>query len=377
MSANFLHISMIMFATQQRLRACVRSHLRQSVHQRLSSNRRIHWFTYVSIGLLALCMAQPRLDAQIITPPPAGPNTVVGVVVDTADFPIADVTVMLRALGRQTRTLPDGTFRFDSVPAGTHEISARGVGLIVGVQPVVVGPRGGAARIMMFRFGSALAAMVTTATRGGLGGVIADTSYQALPEVTITAVGGAEVATTDSLGAFFMPLKPGRYLLRLDKEGYARQTVGVTIPETEGRRIAAWLKPQEGPTDHMMGKELFDLNERMLRVSPVSTKFMTREDMEEQSIVDLRALAARYSTGRITQECLVKIGGTYNTMVPLGSLTASDIEFVEVYLPTTIGSVRSGTSINKMETKITTSTFDRPPARAECGNVGFVAWLRN
>lgn len=104
---------------------------------------------------------------------------------------------------------------------------------------------------------------------------------------------------------------------------------------------------------------------------------MTREDMERLGIVDLQALALRYGTGRLSPECEVLVGGTFNRRVPLGRLTAADIEFVEVYLPTGIGATRSGTSINGMETKLTTSTFDRPVASPDCGNVGLIAWLRN
>lgn len=333
--------------------------------------------TCVVLVLFASCLAWPRIDAQIVTPPPAGPNTVVGVVVDTSDIPLADVTVMIRSLNRQTRSRSDGTFRFDSIPMGTHEISARSVGLIVGVQKVLVGSDGAAVRIMMIRYGTALAAMVTTASRGGLSGVIGDTAYKAIEGATVQPLGGTGRGVTDSLGAFFVPLRPGRYLLRIEKEGYLRQTIGVTIPETEGRHIAAWLKPEDGPPDHVMGQQLFDLNQRILRVSPVSSKFLTREDMEERGIVDLQALALRYGTGAITPECMVTIGGRFGGGVPLGTLTASDIEFIEVYLPTGIGQTRGGTSIGGNSTKFETVTFSRPSASKACGNVGLVAWLRN
>ncbi|MBL0169977.1 MAG: carboxypeptidase regulatory-like domain-containing protein [Gemmatimonadaceae bacterium] len=263
----------------------------------------------VATMLFAL-MALHGIGAQTSRPQPRNTGAITGTVVDTNGVPIAEVTVTLVKTQRRTLTGVDGSFRFDSIPLGTHEVSARGVGLIGGVQRVTVGPNGGSVTIVMIRFSTSLPSMVTVATQGGLSGVIGDTAYHALAGVVITAVGGSQIAKTDSTGAFAMPLKPGRYLIRLERDGYLRQTMGVTIPETEGRRIAAWLAPQEGAPNHAEAQNMFDLGQRMIHLSHVSAKFYSREDLVQQGIVDLQALAIRWGTGRLTVECMVSINGS-------------------------------------------------------------------
>jgi hypothetical protein len=324
----------------------------------------------------AALLAVSSVGAQLAPPPLGGARTLVGVVADTSGTPLADVTVQLLKSTRRANTNQQGLFRFDSLPPGTYAVSARGVGLIAATQNVVVGPAGGSVAITMIRFLTSLPSMITTAERGGLSGVIGDTTYHALANVVVTAVGGSHVAKTDSMGAFWMPLKSGHYMIRLEREGFARQTVGVTIPDNEGRRIAAWLAPQDGETSHQEAQQLFDLGQRIMRVSPASSRFYSREDFTTQGIIDLQALVSRWSTGHITQDCMVTLKPS-NDSVPVTSLTAADIEFVELYLPTKIGSVRGGTSINGHRTKFTTQTSVQPAAPAACGNVGLLVWLRN
>lgn len=338
------------------------------------------WRGWQRLPLLTACalalMAVSSLGAQVTPPPRGGPRTLVGVVTDTTGRPLANVTVQLRRTTRRASTNEEGLFRFDSLPLGTYAVSARGVGLIAATQNVVVAADGGSVAIAMIRFSTSLPSMVTTAERGGLSGVIGDTAYHALANVVVTAVGGSHLATTDSTGAFWMPLKPGHYMIRLERDGFARQTMGVTIPDNEGRRIAAWLTPQDGEPSHLESQQLFDLGQRMMRVSPASSRFYSREDFTKQGIIDLQALVLRWSTGRLTPECMVALMPSNDT-VPVSSLAAADIEFVELYLPTKIGSVRGGTSINGHRTKFTTPTFSQPAAPRECGNVGLVVWLRN
>jgi len=314
-------------------------------------------------------------SAQNQAPQPAGPNTLVGIVTDTAGIPLQDVDVLIVVLQRSTRTRADGSFRFDSIPVGSYDVRPRRIGFIGATPTVKVASNGGTVLIKLIRFGQALPSVVTVAALGGLSGVIGDTVFRALPNVLVTAIGAAQTTKSDSAGAFFMPLKPGRYLIRLDLNGYERQTVGVTLPDSAGRRIAAWLAPRKGPANHLEANLLFELGQRVVRVSPASSKFLTREDLEQQGVVDLQALALRWGNGRLTGECTVALGGT-TVSVPISQLTTPDIEFVELYLPSKIGSVRGGTSINGQETKFITSTTMQPAAKAACANLALIVWLR-
>lgn len=327
--------------------------------------------------LLGVSLSPLMVAAQGIAPRPLGPNTLSGLVTDTLGRPIANADVFVAELRRRTRTSPDGAFRFDSVKTGSYDVSARSIGYIARTYRVAVRADGGSVYIRMIRIGISLPSMITTAERGGLSGIIGDTAYRAMPGVRVTVMGTSSTAFTDSAGAFFLPLKPGRYMVRLELEGHARQLIGVTIPENEGRRIAAWMAPRFSSPNPQEGANLFELNQRIMRMSPASSKYFSREDMDRQGIADLQELARRWAVGPISPDCFVKINGGPR-QVALWELTAADLEFVEVYLPSNVGGAgtRGVTSINGMPTRMTTSTSVRPSTSKDCGNLGLIAWLR-
>ena len=62
-------------------------------------------------------------------------------------------------------------------------------------------------------------------------------------------------------GRYMLPLKPGRYMVELKREGFTRQVIGVTIPENEGRKIAAWMVPQQGRANPLEGANLFEMSQ--------------------------------------------------------------------------------------------------------------------
>jgi len=331
----------------------------------------------LALAVLISLTAGTVMQAQGIAPKPAGPNTLTGLVSDTLGNPIPDADVFINELRRRTRTLADGSFRFDSVKTGTYDVGARIIGYVARTYRVPVRNDGGSVYIRMIRIGFSLPSMVTRAERGGLSGVIGDTAYAAMPDVRITVMGAAGATRTDSSGAFFLPLRPGRYMVRIERDGYARQVLGVTIPDGEGRRIAAWMVPQSGSANPQEGANLFELNQRLIRMSPASSKFFSREDLERQGVPDLQALARRWSVGQITPDCMVTVNGGPRRL-PLWQLTASDLEFVEVYLPSNVGGAgnRGVTSLNGMRTTSTTSTSMRPSVSRDCGNLALIAWLR-
>jgi hypothetical protein len=327
--------------------------------------------------LLGISLSPLMVAAQGIAPRPAGPNTLSGMVTDTLGQPIANADVLIAELRRRTRTASDGAFRFDSVKAGSYSVSARSIGYVARSYRVNVRDDGGSVYIRMIRIGISLPSMITTAERGGLSGIIGDTAYRAMAGVRVTVMGTSSTAFTDSAGAFFLALKPGRYMGRLDLEGHTRQLIGVTIPENEGRRIAAWMAPQFSASNAQEGANLFELNQRLMRMSPASSKYFSREDMERQGIADLQELARRWAVGPISPDCFVRVNGGPR-QVALWELTAADLEFVEVYLPSNVGGAgtRGVTSINGMPTRMTTSTSVRPQSSRDCGNLGLIVWLR-
>ena len=329
-----------------------------------------------ALGVFVVGTMSNVATGQSIAPKPAGPGTLIGMVTDTLGQPLADVSVELASVKRRTRTNADGAFRFDSLKAGPFEVTTRKLGYVAEMYGVTVRPEGGSLYIKMVRLGTYLPSMVSTAERGGLSGILGDTTYRPVGGVKVRVLGTAFAAESDSTGAFFLPLSPGQYMVVLERDGFARQRVGVSIPENEGRKIAAWMVPMIGRPNPLEGANLFDLGQRTMRVSPATSRFLTREDMQKQGLDELQEVARLYA-GRLPQpDCMVIINGGPR-MLPLWQISAADVEFVEVYLPSNVGGagVRGVTSIAGRPTTLTTSTSVRPPISQECG-VGLIAWLR-
>ncbi|MCC6242643.1 MAG: carboxypeptidase regulatory-like domain-containing protein [Gemmatimonadaceae bacterium] len=331
-----------------------------------------------ALGLLFTLVAPVLVGAQSIGPKPVGPNTITGVVTDTLGMPLADVELVIDALRRRARTRDDGSFRFDSIPIGTHALNARKLGYVASAYRVRVREDGGSVYIRMIRYTTVLPSMVTRATSIGVSGVIGDTAFRALPDVSVSILGGGKRVTTDSSGAFFVPLSPGRYMVRLEREGFARQTIGVTVDDTAGRRIAAWMVPAQGRANPLESVRLFDLNQRMIRANPVSSRFVTREDMLTQGIEEVAQLARRYAQGIVAPDCMVDVNGDPRNQIPLWQLSANMVEFVEIYFPSNVGdaSARGVTSINGNRQTLSTSTSTTPRVSGPCGKLALIAWLR-
>lgn len=126
----------------------------------------------------------------------------------------------------------------------------------------------------------------------------------------------------------------------------------------------------------MMGVALFDLDQRIMRMSPVNTKFFTRQDLEDKGILDLNGLARRWASGQLNGDCRVGVGGSM-AKIPISTLLASDIEFIELYMAGGGGAPRGTTSINGTNSQIMASTSVRPTVTSDCGHLAFIVWLRN
>lgn len=269
--------------------------------------------------------------AQVVAPKPEGPGTLVGLVVDSLGRPVANATVYIVSPRRSKVTRANGSFRFDSLPEGKYRVGARAIGYISGTGEVPVDAKGGAAIIEMTRFSTTLPSVSTTATRTGLSGVIADTSYRALDSVSVHAVGSGVGSTmTNSKGEFYLPVKPGDYIVRIERRGYAHQLIGVTVPPREGRRIAAWMSPSLRGRTAMDGKAFFDMEQRLIRRSPAYSKVYSHTELTRLGIPDALQAWQRF-LGRQAgpDECAYLNGGPQS--VPLWALDVAEIESFEVY----------------------------------------------
>ena len=331
------------------------------------------------LGLLAaatLSVFAPHssLDAQ----EPSLPSAIVGVVRDQAGRPIGDADVLVYQLQMRARSRADGTFRFDLKP-GKYTIEVRHLGYKAVTSKVTVKEAPLSVAIQMERVPFFLPSVLTTADRGGLSGVIADTAYKPVAKVRVTVLGANASAETDSAGAFFMPVKPGHYMVELKRDGYARQLVGVTVPETTGRKLAAWMVPTKN-ADPREGAMLFDLPHRVNMANVVWDKFYTREDMEALNVRDVRMLTSNAAMKLSAPDCKVFINGDQTKWMPMWTLKTEDVEFVEVHIakpdiPKGDAASSTGGSNDKLVSLKKASSGFGPPESSDCPAT-VIAWLR-
>ena len=133
------------------------------------------------------------------------------------------------------------------------------------------------------------------------------------------------------------------------------------------------MVPQDGPPNPVEGRDLFEMDQRMIREHGIGTRYYSREDLEKSGEQFLEGIARRVANGR-TNDCMVTVGGT-NHALPLWALTTAELEFVEIYLPSRTGG-GAPTSINGHPTKFKTVTSMRPGTSSGCGNLALVVWLK-
>ena len=331
------------------------------------------------------------LPASLLAQPPvptAKPGSLSGRIVDEVGRPIEDADVLLYQTQQRVRSRADGAFSFDALSTGKYTLEARHLGFKMQTVKVTLKDSGAVTTIKLQRIPFFLPAVLTTADRGGLSGVISDTGYKALTGVSVQVIGANANAQSDSTGAFFIPLKVGSYLVELKKSGFARQLISVTVPPEEGRKLAAWMVPQKSGGEAVLGKNIFDLRERVNAANKLWSSYYTREDMKNMNVPDIRTLGSRVNKKLMNPDCPVMVNGDPNHTVPLWSLTVDELEFVEVYIdkyaikgdPRTNAADLGGKS-SKPQAGASTALAQHKADMARepstpCG-IALVAWLRN
>jgi hypothetical protein len=308
----------------------------------------------LALGLgLGLWFARPaaaqdppvRLPGMVITASPLpGPRVLTGVVRDTSGDPVNGVEITIPDLKRRLYNDADGLFRFDSMPRGKHRLRARKIGYAPQVREVVVGDSGAVAEFEIVPFARALPPMVTSAERGGLSGVVGDTAFRTLPGAAVRLLGHGMHTTTDSLGTFFIPAKPGVYMVAITKEGYGDRMVGVTIPEDSGRRIMAWLQPSSGSVEVRAVHNVEDLRYRIAWMKKSESVLYTRDQLlalDIEWLYDAVAMTgAKFgATEAYSRDCNVMVNGG-PLIRNLATITIDEVESLEVY-PGSIGGKRT------------------------------------
>jgi hypothetical protein len=263
-----------------------------------------------------------------------GPRLVVGIVVDTSGNPLAGAEVTIPGLARRLYTQADGSFRFDSIPRGKHDMRARKMGFAALVKKVEVDAAGGVGEFQLAPVTQALPSMVSSASRGGIDGHVSDMEDRDVTGATVRVLGSGLTAITDQNGNFSFAVDSGRYMLGIVKDSFVSRVVGLTVPKDSGRHVEAWMvRGQPDSFEKMWVVE--NLRERQAWTREQDRVLFTHEDLAVlgiEWIYDAIALtqAKFHPPSPYSRDCRVVVDGGPET-VNLPTLTIDDVESVEVY----------------------------------------------
>lgn len=271
-----------------------------------------------------------RVTAEV---EPPGPGRLAGVVRDTFSIAIGGVEITLPGLQKRAVSDSAGRFRIEGVRAGKHEVRARKIGYAPQIQTAVVDANGGVLSFELLPRMTSLPPAISSAARGGLSGVVGDTGYRAIAHAEVRILGKPERATTDSLGQFFFPVGPGRYVVAIRQEGFQDKIVSVTIPADSGRHMTIVMPPHDRTVREAWNIDDFD-RRMALRTSTGSWVF-THDDLENLGFgwatdaVDqgLGRAGARFG---MAAGCYATLNGGPDG-VEIATLTVDEIETVEIY----------------------------------------------
>ena len=321
--------------------------------------------------LTSVVVAQSTVGQQP-APQPAGPRTLVGVVRDTLGNPVDSVEVLIGSIQRRTRSGADGGFRFDDIKPGSYQVAARRPGYYPQANPVVVDDKGGVVTFSLVPSVRALPPVVTSVALGGLSGVTGDTAYNIVEGARISVVASDRRAVSDSMGRFYLPLKSGKYMVKVERSGYRSRLVTVTIPNDSGRRMTVWLTPATRGQNARDAMILDALEARLATRNPVWSSIHTREDINRLGIQDgvqLARIGANSWTGTMDDRCMAIIDGG-PARAPLWSIDAADVEMMETYVPRP--TPRAPNSIHGNAVTVAAAA----PNDDHCGRTKVYVWLR-
>jgi hypothetical protein len=310
---------------------------------------RYGWSTAVVLGALLSLAAAARAQRGDIRY--GGARTVVGVVRDSAGAVIDSADVYIGDL--KIRALSDsaGRFSFNAVKPGAHSVAVRRIGFYPQKRDVFVGDSGGVVLFELVPLSRRLPTIVATATRGGISGVVGDTSFRVIPGVNVRMLAGSHHATTDSIGRFFIDAPPGKYMLRVSGEGYAPRLVSVTVPKDSGRQIQVFLSPADQGGAVREEVAIFDLGQRLARRSAAYSAIFTREDIAKLKGRDLASIAASGANTRVDDtRCEATIAGV-GVSLPIWAVDPDEVEVMEVYASRPTRSTVTSINLNGVRTQ--------------------------
>lgn len=273
--------------------------------------------------------------------------TLRGTVRDSSGAPVSGVEVILSQERRRVVTDSLGRYVVGDLPRRTVLVRFRRLGYGPQLREVDLSRGDATFGIVVERVPFTLAPQVVSASRGGLTGVVGDTSYRAIADAEVRLIGYGRETRTDATGAFAFDVPAGQYQVRVRRIYYGQKMFSVTVPKDSGRHVTVWLVPFDStlpkPFLAMMGG--FD-GRQELRMTALArrtarrtlpARYFGRDELERSGAEWVIDLVPRLGVGvpMATDVCVILNGGpqvTYADMVAV-----SELDAVEIYPP---GSLR-------------------------------------
>ena len=290
---------------------------------------------------LALC----ALFAAVALAPPriAGAQakeTVSGVVRDaTSGQPLigAIVTLGTGESARTTRTEEKGAFSFANVVIGSYVVDTRRLGYEPARRKIDVVPETAPIEITLTRVATLDTVRVRGAEQAIYGAVGTSTDLRPLLNAIVQVYGSTTgEAKVDSTGHFFFPVKTsGAYLVRAKVDGYAAQTVSVTVPHNEGVEVALLLDSTANGSSHMLEAGYADFRSRLL-VRRQASALVPRSELLEHDAGEMLT-AIQFARSFVTRPlrmgptACIFVDGNPRPGYSLRAVEPREVEAVELY----------------------------------------------
>ncbi len=266
-----------------------------------------------------------------------GPRTVSGIVRSAGQEPIAGALVIVDSAQvlHGARTGADGRFRLPNIPSGQHTIEVASTGYRTWSREFDVADADVQFDVVLQR---ALTQLDTVAVRAGrtgvYGQVIRSTDLAPLDSVTVSVLGAHLATVTDTAGRYDLPgVKPGNYVVRLTRAGYAERTRSITVERNKGYEFRPLLYPD--PEERLNARRTILLDEMDRRVRERQSLLIPRSELGSNPRGDLSLYANRARTALIKSISIpdgscIFVDGRPIPGFPLHAFSVGDVESVEV-----------------------------------------------
>ena len=226
-------------------------------------------------------------------------GSITGTVRDSAGVALAGAEVILG--NKRLLTTPQGGFRFDSLPLGTHLITIRLVRYAALRSSVSVRTGSREYNYVLHAAPQVLSTLKVEARRVAIYGTVGDSGFTPLAGVKVQLVGrGGGEAITDSGGRFAFPrASQGQYVVRTVLPGYAEERLFVELKKGEGVELAIRLRPSRAIASRADDAAVHDLGRRL--VANLAGDRLNSSQLERYGslgLCDMPGIVARLNASR-------------------------------------------------------------------------------